>query len=103
MSIINKDSVIGLNMLRQVTYNGINQGTNGTKLSNFLYKQNVIYYHSLTSNILIFELNNLGKDHYKIFARINTYTECDGSSTGNQTMIITLNSVVSTSVIAQNT
>lgn len=31
------------------------------------------------------------------------YTECDGSATGNQTMIVTLNSVISTLSIAQNT
>lgn len=74
---INKNTQIGSDYkISSVLFNGETFNVNGSTLASIgLYSENTIEFEDLTSaNSVTFNLNNLGTDHYQIYARTVAYT-----------------------------
>lgn len=84
---VNKDTILGTSLLKNVIYNSVTQSVSGTALNTFLYTANVIEFMSWTStNSLQFDFTGLPV-HKKVIVRAKVYTEC---SSQNKTVAMTL-------------
>lgn len=72
---LTKSTVLGLSILKNVTYNSITQSTSNMLLSAFLYKQNTIEFSDLTYNSITFGFDDIPV-HEKLIVRVKGYTEC---------------------------
>ncbi len=83
---INKNTLIGANLLSVSYSSTLTQSTVGTLLSSFLYNGNVVDFPSFTSNAITFSIGAL-PIHQKLIVRAKMFTKC---STQNKTVLMTL-------------